>query len=46
MVYNNDAIRPAFLIVYGEEIESNSEEGNGGRLMGLVKRLFRIPLAA
>lgn len=36
VVYDNDAIRPAFLIVYGEELAT----------MDLVKTIFRTPLAA
>jgi len=36
VIYDNDAIRPAFLIVYGEELAT----------MDLLKTIFRTPLAA
>jgi hypothetical protein len=36
VVYDNDAIRPAYLIVYGDEL----------KLMDLVNTVFSQPLAA
>jgi hypothetical protein len=40
VVYDNDAIRPAFLIVYGDRPEFKS------KLHSLIATLFKTPLAA
>lgn len=40
VVYDNDAIRPAFLIVYGDEPEVKS------KLQSLIATLFKTPLAS
>jgi hypothetical protein len=42
VVYRNDAIRPAYLVVYGEAPEPSKES----KLKALVTTLLRTPLAS
>jgi hypothetical protein len=42
VVYNNDAIRPAFLIVYGEDVETPKPKPT---LQAVIKTLFKTPIA-
>lgn len=46
VVYNNDAIRPAFLIVYGNEGEELLRPKPKPTLQAVIKTLFRTPVAA
>ncbi|KAF9440535.1 ADP-ribosylation [Macrolepiota fuliginosa MF-IS2] len=41
VVYNNDAIRPAFLIIYGEEVEISKPKP---KLQTVIRTLFNTPL--
>jgi len=40
VVYNNDAIRPAYLVVYGQAPEDDS------KLKALISTLFKTPIAS
>ena len=42
VVYNNDAIRPAFLIVYGDTPLAETQS----KMRTVLKNLFKTPLAA
>lgn len=42
VVYNNDAVRPAFLIVYGDTPLSETKS----KVRTVLKNLFKTPLAA
>ena len=40
VVYHNDAIRPAYLLMYGEPPATQS------KMQAIVKKLFNTPLAS